>query len=114
MRSLEPARDDELGRAYAKALRTLSTSSIPFLIGGAHGLVQYLEVDRETKDLDVFVCPEDVDRTLMFFQSHGYRTELRFPHWLGKVFCEPGVIDVIFSSGNSIARVDAEWFEYAR
>jgi hypothetical protein len=114
MRSLDTAPTDELGRAYAEALHVLSTSSIPFLIGGAHGLMRYLEVERVTKDLDVFVCPGDIHRTLSFFQDRGYRTELTFPHWLGKIYCGPGFIDVIFSSGNSIARVDAEWFAHAR
>jgi hypothetical protein len=114
MRTLEPVENDVLGSAYAEALRVLSASSIPFMIGGSHGLVRYLEVERETKDLDVFICPGDVERTLGLFRELGYRTELTFPHWLGKIFCGPGFIDVIFSSGNSIARVDAEWFNHAR
>jgi hypothetical protein len=114
MLSLGPAHSEELGRAYAEALRRLSGSSIPFLIGGAHGLMRYLEVERETKDLDVFICPGDIHRTLRFFQERGHRTELTFPHWLGKIHCGPGFIDVIFSSGNSIARVDADWFANAR
>jgi len=114
MRSLDPAQSDDLSRAYADALRGLSASPIPFLIGGSHGLMRYLEVERETKDLDVFICPGDIHRTLSFFQERGYRTELTFPHWLGKIYCGPGFIDVIFSSGNSIARVDADWFAHAR
>lgn len=113
MPTLDP-HDGDLGRAYAEALRALSGSTIPFLVGGALGLMRYLEIERETKDLDIFVCPGDVNRTLGFFQERGYQTELTFPHWLGKVFCGPGVIDVIFSSGNSIARVDADWFAHAR
>src|SRR5689334_3471862 len=114
MRSLAPSHTDDLAAAYADALRLLAASGIPFLIGGAHGLVRYLEVDRETKDLDVFICPGDIHRTLALFEEHGHRTELTFPHWLGKVFCGPGFIDVIFSSGNSVARVDADWFTHAR
>src|SRR5262245_15547215 len=114
MRTLDPVHNDELVKAYMEALRLLSTSSIPFMIGGAYGLVRYLEVERETKDLDVFVYPPDVHRTLSFFQERGYRTELTYPHWLGKIYCGPGFIDVIFSSGNSIARVDADWFAHAR
>ena len=114
MRSLAPARADDLTRVYADALEALSASSIPFLIGGAHGLVRYLEVDRETKDLDVFIRPEDIHRTLSFFDERGYRTELTFPHWLGKVFCGTALIDIIFSSGNAVARVDDDWFTHAR
>jgi hypothetical protein len=114
MRSLEPVRTDNVTRVYADALEALSASPIPFLIGGSHGLVRYLGVERETKDLDIFIRPEDIHRTLSFFDGLGYRTELTFPHWLGKVFCGPALIDIIFSSGNSIARVDDEWFAHAR
>jgi hypothetical protein len=112
--SLDPDRTDYSGGYYAEALTALSRSSIPFLIGGSHGLARYLEVERETKDLDVFICPDDIHRTLGFFREMGYRTELTFPHWLGKVYRGPTFIDLIFSSGNSIARVDQDWFTYAR
>ncbi len=113
MHSLEPTRD-HYAEYYRDALRALSASPIPFLIGGSHGLARYLEVERETKDLDVFVCPDDIQRTLGFFRDLGYRTELTFPHWLGKVYRGSTFIDLIFSSGNSIARVDADWFTYSR
>jgi len=43
----------------------------------------------------------------------GYQTELAFPHWIGKAYCGEDFLDVIFSSGNGICRVDAEWFEHA-
>jgi hypothetical protein len=67
---------------FVRALVALSTSTIPFLVGGAYGLARYLGMDRQTKDLDIFVRPED--------------------------------IDLIFSSGNAVARVDDGWFEHAR
>jgi hypothetical protein len=113
MLSLDPHHDG-LREAYVDALLALSASSIPFLVGGAHGLARYLEVERETKDLDIFICPGDVQRTLNFFRESGYSIELTYPHWLGKVFCGPGFIDLIFSSGNGIARVDEAWFAHAR
>ncbi|HEV3256346.1 MAG TPA: hypothetical protein VG013_05645, partial [Gemmataceae bacterium] len=52
-------------------------------------------------------------RLLDLFSAAGYRTELTFPHWLGKVYGDGDFIDVIFSSGNGIARVDDGWFVYA-
>jgi hypothetical protein len=113
MRSLDPHHDDLRG-AYVDALHVLSESSIPFLVGGAYALARYLEIERETKDLDIFISPDDVQRTLNVFQKRGYATELTYPHWLAKVFCGPGFIDLIFSSGNGIARVDEAWFAHAR
>jgi hypothetical protein len=70
-------------------------------------------MDRDSKDLDIFVLPEDISGILEKLAEAGYATELTVPHWLGKVFHGPDSVDVIFSSGNGIARVDKEWFEHA-
>ncbi len=98
---------------YVDALRVLSASDIPFLIGGAFAFARYVGIDRATKDLDVFVRPDDVHDVLDLFRERGYGAELTFPHWLAKVHSGQHFIDVIFSSGNGIARVDDRWFEHA-
>ena len=36
-----------------------------------------------------------------------------FPHWLGKIHRGEHFMDMIFSSGNGVARVDDLWFEHA-
>src|SRR5262249_13068499 len=78
------------------------------LVGGAYALQHYTGVVRHTKDFDVFVRPVDCQRVLDVFSAAGYRTELSFPHWLGKVFGGHGdFVDVIFSSGNGVAPVDS-------
>jgi hypothetical protein len=43
----------------------------------------------------------------------GHATEVTFSHWLGKAFNDGDFVDVIFSSGNGIAKVDEHWFEHA-
>jgi hypothetical protein len=98
---------------YAEVLRLLDASRIPFLVGGTFAFSRYTGIHRRTKDLDVFVRPSDVERTLETFERSGYRTELLYPHWLGKIRLGDRVIDVVFSSGNGIARVDDDWFRYA-
>ena len=105
--------DDAARVSCAEALTQLSFSSIPFLVGGTCALRHYTHTGRQTKDLDVFVLPGDVQRVLDLFQSLGYRTALPFPHCLGKVFIDDFPIDVIFSSGNAVARVDDRWFAHA-
>ena len=84
----------------------MRAADIPFLVGGAFAYSRYSGIHRGTKDLDVFLRPEDVPRTLALFERSGYRSELTFPHWLAKVSCDELFIDFIFSSGNGIARVD--------
>ena len=61
---------------------------------------------RHSKDLDLFVTPDDCARILAVLRAAGYRTELTFPHWLGKVYSGSECIDVIFNLGKSIATGD--------
>ena len=105
--------DDPLAAFYADALDTLEASGISFLVGGTFAFARYTAIDRETKDLDVFVRPSDVARTLDLFARANYRTELTYPHWLAKVWRGESAMDVVFSSGNGVARVDDEWFTHA-
>src|SRR5262249_34685470 len=90
-----------------------SRDELPFLVGGAFALAHYTGVERFTKDIDLFVRPEDSERILGRLAGEGYRTELTFSHWLGKAFRGDDLIDIIFSSGNGACRVDDGWFEHA-
>ena len=101
-------------RRCTEALTEMSFSGIPFLVGGGYALQRYTGTERHAKDLDVFVMRADVHRVLNVFRHLGHRTELPFPHWLGKVFVDGFLMDVIFSSGNGVSRVDQAWFEHSR
>jgi hypothetical protein len=105
--------DEPAESFYVDAMKRLDEAAIPFLIGGAFAFIKFTNIERGTKDLDVFVRPEDCRRTLDLFDALGYQTALPFPHWLGKVHDGPHFIDVIFSSGNGVARVDELWFTHA-
>jgi hypothetical protein len=98
---------------YIEALRKLQETGIPFLVGGAVAFSHFAHVSRDTKDIDVFVKPEDCPRVLDAFARAGYQTELPYPHWLGKIHDGDHFMDVIFNSGNGVARVDDLWFEHA-
>ncbi|HET9492323.1 MAG TPA: nucleotidyltransferase [Methylomirabilota bacterium] len=98
---------------YVAALRALQTAGVPFVVGGAYALSRYTGIFRDTKDLDVFVRPRHAKAALDSLAAAGYRTELTFPHWLGKGFAGDHTIDIIFSSGNGFVQVDDGWFDYA-
>lgn len=83
------------------------------MVGGAYALAQYSGIERHTKDLDLFVRKADAEDVLKLFARSGYKTEMTFSHWLGKVFKGEHFIDIIFSSGNAVADVDDEWFQHA-
>jgi hypothetical protein len=98
---------------YAEALVLLRSNRIPFLVGGTFAYSRYTGIERETKDLDIFVRRSDCLRTLTCFEKAGYRTQIPFPHWLAKVHRGDHLMDVIFASGNGIAEVDDQWFAHA-
>lgn len=98
---------------YCRALSILNAAGIPFLVGGAYAFERYTGIARHTKDFDLFVRRDDIDRALAAFDAEGFHTELTFPHWLGKAHCGADFIDLIFSSGNGVAPVDEGWFEHA-
>lgn len=99
--------------ATATALRVMHERGIQFLVGGTFAFTQYTGVVRTTKDLDLFVSPDDLERTLRSLREAGFTTTVPFPHWLAKAKSPEIAMDLIFSSGNGVARVDADWFRYA-
>ena len=98
---------------YQRTMRLLDEENWEFLVGGAYSFARYTGIERHTKDFDIFVRPEDAPRILSALAARGYETELTFPHWLGKVREGDSFIDVIFSSGNGVARVDELWFQHS-
>jgi hypothetical protein len=109
---LEPATWD----FYRAAMSALNATGAPYLVGGAYAFERYTGIERHTKDFDIFCRREDAERILgVLEQGVGARTEVTFPHWLGKAY-NPGTgdfVDVIYSSGSGIAVVDDEWFAHA-
>jgi hypothetical protein len=98
---------------YLSAIRYLEQADVPFLVGGAYSYARHTWLERHTKDFDIFVRPRDARQALETLEKARYSTELTFPHWLGKAFSGDNCIDVIFGSGNGVARVDDGWFEHA-
>lgn len=110
--NLEP--DAQTQTFYRRAADVLDAAGVPFLVGGAYAFTQYTGIARHTKDFDLFLKRDDLDRAMEAFRAEGFTPEVRFDHWLAKVY-GPGslFVDLIFSSGNGIAEVDDGWFEFA-
>jgi hypothetical protein len=96
-------------RAHRRALELLQDAGMNPMVGGAYALRTHAGLWRDTKDLDLFIRKERVHEALSLLARHGYRTELTDPLWLAKAFDGRWFVDLIFSSGNGIAVVDAEW-----
>ena len=98
---------------YRRTLHVLSDAGVPFLVGGSHAFLEYTGIVRNTKDFDLFLRRCDMERGMQALRDGGYRTELTFPHWLGKAWQNDDFVDLVFNSGNGICGVDDGWFEHA-
>jgi hypothetical protein len=105
--------DDASAAFYIRVMTRLNEARVPFMVGGAFALARYTGLERNTKDFDIFLRRQDIDRALDVLKDDTCTTELTFPHWLGKARSGSDFVDIIFSSGNAISNVDDEWFEHA-
>jgi hypothetical protein len=99
---------------YREAMEVLIRAGVPFLVGGTFAFIHQSGIDRSTKDLDIFVRPGDLQRLLEACAEAGYQADLVYTHWLAKIRSKDAFVDVIFNSGNGLARVDDDWFAHAR
>jgi len=109
------ARDQEVRlepdqvKVYSEAVRLLNQSGIPYVLSGAFALHAYTGLWRNTKDLDVFIRPQDVDKALAAFSKAGYQTEILEAHWLSKAHRPPYFIDLIFGMANGRVEFDDDF-----
>lgn len=96
-----------------RTLEAMDAASVPFLIGGTFALACYTGEPRMTRDLDVMLRGRDLPTALEALGGAGFETSLPYPHWLAKATQGDFVVDLIFASGNGVARVDDEWFRHA-
>ena len=98
---------------HTRCLRVLTDAGIRFMVGGGYALRHHASVFRDPKDLDVFLLERDIPAALRALSIAGFDTSFPFPHWLAKAFSGEHYLDLIFSSGNGVARVDEAWFAHA-
>lgn len=98
---------------YREALEALRAADAPFLIGGAYAFACYTGIERDTKDLDLFVRKADLPGVLDVLGKANFTCEVPYPHWLAKASRGEHFLDLIFTSGNAAAPVDDGWFAHA-
>ena len=99
--------------AHRRALQVLQEQGFEPMVGGAYALRTHTGIWRDTKDLDLFLRRDDIERALEALAAAGYRTEFTDRLWIAKAFQGPYFVDLIFSSGNGIATVDELWAKRA-
>ena len=108
-------RADEIdaSRPNREALRYLNERRAPYLVGGTHCCQAHTRIQAHSEDLDLFVKEADRVRVLDVLRERGWEAIVERPHWLTKARRGDAVIDVIYGSGNGLAKVDDLWFRHS-
>jgi predicted nucleotidyltransferase len=92
---------DELLSVLDETLAALDEAQIPFLLIGGIGSAVYGR-DRGTRDIDLFVRPENAKRVLEVLDERGFETRMEYEHWLYKAIKHGVLVDVIFRSSRDV------------
>jgi hypothetical protein len=99
---------------FEQALRALNRAGVPYVVSGLYALHHYTGIYRKTKDLDLLFSPSDVVAGARVLKHAGFRTRLEGAHWLGKVFLDEVMIDLVFGMANGLHLIDHAWYRYSR
>lgn len=109
----EPVFEAACARVYQRAMDALARDGVPFMLGGALAFNAYTGIWRDTKDLDVFVRPEDWPRALAALERAGFEPEVVYESWLAKGWMDDVFVDLIWRNANGLFPVRASWLEHA-
>ena len=99
---------------FRETLMKLNRCRVPYVVSGAFALQVHTGIWRATKDLDLFLTPEDVPAALRCLRKNGFRCEVRDPVWLHKAHRHGFFIDLITGMSNTVITVDRSWIKNAR
>lgn len=109
-RERQPVLERKQRETYKEALRALNASGIVYAVGAAFARHVYTSIWRHTKDLDLFVRPQDLRRAMDVLESVGFETEVKNPSWLAKAWKNGYFLDMIFGTGNGHLAIDDRSF----
>jgi hypothetical protein len=103
---------------YQTAIDAARRVEVPFLLGGAFGLAAYTGRWRNTKDLDLFIRPENRERLVAALEAAGfsdYHARLAYDrNWIYRAVRDDVIVDLIWQTPNRRSVVDDAWFQHSR
>jgi hypothetical protein len=99
---------------FREVLTLLEEKHVPYAVSGAFALQQHTGICRYTKDLDIFLTPENVRVALEHLHSRGFECEVRDPVWLAKAHRDGFFVDLITGMSNAAIVLDDSWVRRAR
>jgi hypothetical protein len=98
---------------YTNVVHQAIDRGIPFAIGGSLAMAVYAGLLRPSKDLDIYVTPENKDRMIQVMTDVGLRDFYdTLPYdrgWIYRSTGEDAIVDIIWQMANRRATVDENW-----
>lgn len=98
---------------YRPLIASARERRIPFALGGSFALTAYIGGCRKTKDLDVYVKPNDRESMIGILADHGLEDYYQIaPYdrgWIYRSHSGELIVDVIWGMANRRAEVDDGW-----
>ena len=104
----------EAASFYREVLLAMNEHGLPYAVAGAFALQKYTGIWRLTKDLDLFLKPEDVPVALEYLKQQNFRCETPDPVWLSKALRGEYFVDLISGMSNAVIVVDDSWLDRAQ
>jgi hypothetical protein len=98
-------------RLFREVLELMNRCGVPYVVSGAFALQQHTGICRDTKDLDLFLPPENVSHALDCLRTDGFECDIPDPVWLAKARREEFFVDLITGMSNGVIGVDRSWID---
>lgn len=99
---------------YKRGMEAIRKAGIPFMLGGGFALASFTGRWRDTKDIDLYINPQDRGRAVAALDAAGFSDYFeRLPYdrkWIYRSVRADVIVDVIWSMANQRAQVDDLWF----
>jgi hypothetical protein len=112
--SLRPKFPPRQEAMFRETLMVLNRCRVPYAVSGAFALQVHTGIWRTTKDIDLFLAPEDISAAVRCLQRNGFVCQVKDPVWLHKAHRNGFFVDLITGMSNAIITVDHSWIENAR
>jgi hypothetical protein len=112
--SSEPTNIPEKQQAlFRQVLALLEQKRLLYAVAGACALQEHTGICRDTKDLDLFLTPENAALALQYLRENGFECEICDPVWLFKAHRDAFFVDLITGMSNAAIVVDDSWIKRA-
>lgn len=98
---------------YKRVIAEAGKRGIPFAVGGGLSAMTYAGMWRNTKDIDLYVVPEDRERMIAlvgdlglrdYYEQHGYDR-----NWIYRSYTGDTIVDIMWAMANQRAQVTPAW-----